>query len=76
MHMIGHPIVGDNKYEGDVNMPAENIDVKLHLHARRLIIPHPKTGTTIDVTAPLPDHMKRTWDTLGLDPDLFEGRED
>ena len=76
MHMIGHPIVGDNKYEGDQNMPAENIEVKLHLHARRLIIPHPKTGAKIDVTAPLPEHMKRTWEVLGFDADMFGSRED
>lgn len=71
MHMIGHPIVGDNKYEGDVNMPAENIDKKLHLHARRLIIPHPKTGVDIDVSAPLPEHMRATWDVLGFDAQKF-----
>ena len=76
MHMIGHPIVGDNKYEGDQNMPAENIEVKLHLHARRLIIPHPKTGAKIDVTAPRPEHMKPTWATLGFDADRFGSRED
>lgn len=72
MHMIGHPIVGDNKYDGDTNMPAENIDKKLHLHARRLIIPHPKTGAKIDITAPLPEHMKATWDVLGFDVKKFE----
>lgn len=72
MHMIGHPIVGDNKYEGDVNMPAENIDKKLHLHARRLIIPHPVSGEKIDVTAPLPAHMLQTWETLGFDVKQFE----
>ncbi len=72
MHMIGHPIVGDNKYEGDVAMPAENIDKKLHLHARRLIIPHPKTGVAIDVSAPLPDHMKATWEVMGFDAERFE----
>ncbi len=76
MHMIGHPIVGDNKYDGDKNMPAENMDVKLHLHARRLIIDHPKTGKKIDVTAPLPDHMRRTWATLGLDPEMFGSRDE
>ena len=76
MHMIGHPIVGDNKYEGDVNMPAENIDKKLHLHARRLIIPHPKSGGKIDVTAPLPEHMRRSWETLGLDPEMFGSRDE
>ncbi|WP_343062230.1 RluA family pseudouridine synthase [Hyphomicrobium methylovorum] len=72
MHLIGHPIVGDNKYEGDVNLPAENIENKLHLHARRLVIPHPKTGQTIDVTAPLPDHMMASWDLLGFDARRFE----
>ncbi|HVZ03680.1 RluA family pseudouridine synthase [Hyphomicrobium sp.] len=72
MHLIGHPIVGDNKYEGDVHMPAENIEKKLHLHARRLVIPHPKGGKTIDVTAPLPAHMAASWDLLGFDPGRFK----
>ncbi len=72
MHMIGHPIVGDNKYEGDVAMPAENIEKKLHLHARRLVIPHPKTGVAIDVTAPLPEHMRTTWELLGFDANQFD----
>ena len=76
MHMIGHPIVGDNKYEGDVNMPAENIEKKLHLHARRLIIPHPKTGAKVDVTAPLSSHMLMTWELLGFDADMFGAREE
>lgn len=71
MALIGHPIVGDNKYEGDRHMPAENMEQKLHLHARRLVILHPVTKDRIDVTAPLPDHMKKTWDLLGLDPDRF-----
>ena len=72
MALIGHPIVGDNKYEGDKLMPAENMDKALHLHARRLVIPHPVTKAKIDVSAPLPEHMKRTWSTLGLDPDRFD----
>ena len=73
MALIGHPIVGDNKYDGDKAMPAENMEVKLHLHARRLVIPHPRPGmATIDVTAPLPKHMADTWELLGLDPDRFE----
>lgn len=76
MHLIGHPIVGDNKYEGDVTMPAENMEKKLHLHARRLVIPHPITGEKIDVTAPLPPHMKATWELLGFDPDMFEGKDE
>ncbi len=76
MAMIGHPIVGDNKYEGDQNMPAENMDNKLHLHARRLIIPHPVIANArIDVTAPLPDHMRRTWELLGLDADRYDAAD-
>lgn len=67
MSIIGHPIVGDNKYEGGLELPAENMDAKLHLHARRLVIPHPVTKEKIDVSAPLPPHMMRTWELLGLD---------
>jgi 23S rRNA pseudouridine955/2504/2580 synthase len=72
MELIGHPIVGDNKYGGDENLPAEQIENKLHLHARRLVLPHPVTGEKIDVTAPLPEHMRKTWDLLGLDADRYE----
>jgi 23S rRNA pseudouridine955/2504/2580 synthase len=72
MALIGHPIVGDNKYGGDKALPAENMEPKLHLHARRLVLPHPFTGGKIDVTAPLPEHMARTWELLGLDAKRYE----
>jgi 23S rRNA pseudouridine955/2504/2580 synthase len=73
MALIGHPIVGDNKYEGDKVLADSGIDAKLHLHARRLVIPHPVAGEpAIDVTAPLPDHMRRTWEMLGLDAGRFD----
>ena len=73
MALIGHPIVGDNKYEGGLDLPAAEIEAKLHLHARRLVLPHPAGGCEIDITAPLPDHMRKTWSLLGLDPDRYEG---
>jgi 23S rRNA pseudouridine955/2504/2580 synthase len=73
MALIGHPIVGDNKYEGDTALADSGIDRKLHLHARRLVIPHPVEGAPkIDVTAPLPEHMLKTWDMLGLDAARFD----
>jgi 23S rRNA pseudouridine955/2504/2580 synthase len=73
MALIGHPMVGDNKYEDDRPPPGENLDQKLHLHARRLIIPHPVTGAPkIDVTAPLPAHMIKSWEILGLDANRFD----
>jgi 23S rRNA pseudouridine955/2504/2580 synthase len=71
MALIGNPIVGDNKYEGDKVLVDSGIEAKLHLHARRLVIPHP-AGGNIDVTAPLPDHMRKAWELLGLDAARFD----
>ena len=76
MALIGHPIVGDNKYEGDKDLPAENMESVLHLHARRLIIPHPRPGVAkIDVSAPLPAHMAKTFALLGLNPERFDAAD-
>src|SRR5262249_23779391 len=73
MALIGHPIVGDNKYEGQDVLAASGIEAKLHLHARRLVIAHPVKGEPrIDVTAPLPEHMRKAWKLLGLDADRFD----
>ncbi len=75
MAIIGNPIVGDQKYEGDQNLPVEDIEPKLHLHARRLILPRGK-GEPLDVSAPLPEHMRTTWELLGLDPERYDAKED
>jgi 23S rRNA pseudouridine955/2504/2580 synthase len=73
MALIGHPIVGDGKYQGDQVLADSGIEPKLHLHARRLVLPHPVAGeTSIDVTAPLPPHMRKTWELLGLDANRFD----
>ena len=51
---IGHPIVGDRKYFDIENWELPGgIQNRLHLLARRIILPHPKGGS-LDVTAPLP----------------------
>ncbi|MER2536448.1 MAG: RluA family pseudouridine synthase [Rhizobiaceae bacterium] len=65
---IGCPIIGDSKYfEADTNWEFPGgIQNRLHLHARRIVIPHPDGGT-IDVTAPMPPHMKQSWNLLGFD---------
>jgi 23S rRNA pseudouridine955/2504/2580 synthase len=77
MALIGHPIIGDNKYEGEHPALADSgIDMKLHLHARRLVIDHPAPGhAKIDVTAPLPEHMRKSWELLGLDAERFDARD-
>jgi 23S rRNA pseudouridine955/2504/2580 synthase len=73
MALIGHPILGDNKYEGQGVLANSGIEAKLHLHARRLVIVHPIKGEPkIDVTAPLPEHMRKAWQLLGLDADRFD----
>ncbi|MFY9628252.1 MAG: RluA family pseudouridine synthase [Methylocystis sp.] len=82
---IGHPIFGDPKYghrpEDEVRrrdplraMP-EGVERKLHLLARRLVLPHPKGGI-IDVTAPLPPHMRATWQFFGFDEKQYDPIED
>jgi 23S rRNA pseudouridine955/2504/2580 synthase len=64
---IGHPIVGDPKYFNKENWALPGgIQNRLHLLARRIVVPHPRGGI-IDVTAPLPPHMVQTWNLLGLD---------
>lgn len=76
---IGHPIAGDGKYggSGQENMGdgwgsqmGGMISKKLHLHARRLVFEHPVTGKPVDMVAPLPEHMKHSWDTFGWSEDL------
>jgi len=65
---IGHPIIGDAKYffaDQNWQMPG-GIQNKLHLHARRIIIPDP-SGGVIDITAPLPPHMQQSFNLLGFD---------
>ncbi len=65
---IGCPIIGDPKYfEADTNWDFPGgMQNRLHLHARRIRIPHPDKGI-IDVTAPMPPHMRQSWNLLGFD---------
>jgi 23S rRNA pseudouridine955/2504/2580 synthase len=77
MAELGHPIVGDGKYggSGQENLGdgwgaqlGGEISRKLHLHARSLSFEHPVTKARMSFVAPLPDHMARTWKTLGWQP--------
>jgi 23S rRNA pseudouridine955/2504/2580 synthase len=62
---IGHPIVGDGKYGGPDAFLSGSISRKMHLHARRIIIPHPD-GTPLDVEAELPEHFAASLAQLGF----------
>jgi 23S rRNA pseudouridine955/2504/2580 synthase len=62
---IGHPILGDPKYNTPASVEASG-RLKLQLHARRLIIPHP-TGGLIDVTAPPSPEMEEGFARFGFE---------
>ncbi len=79
---IGHPIIGDPKYKGDFayNDPRRTdpmraippeVERKLHLLARRLVLPNP-SGGMLDVTAPLPSHMKKTFALFGFEESQYD----
>jgi 23S rRNA pseudouridine955/2504/2580 synthase len=74
---IDHPIIGDPKYfeaEESWDFPG-GIQKKLHLHARRIVIPHPSGEGTLDVTAPLAPHMQQSWNLLGFETSLGDAME-
>jgi 23S rRNA pseudouridine955/2504/2580 synthase len=64
---IGCPILGDRKYGGEEALLSTIADSRrLHLHARRLVLPHPSGKGTLRVQAEPPAHFKRTLDAFGF----------
>ncbi|APZ51850.1 RluA family pseudouridine synthase [Salipiger abyssi] len=79
MAEIGHPIIGDGKYGGSGQENLGDgwgaqlggiISKKLHLHARSISFEHPVTRKPVTITAPLPEHMAHSWETLGWAEDI------
>ena len=66
-HMLamGHPILGDPKYATDLSRELSG-PLKLQLHARRLTLPHPSSGTLV-LEAPLSAEMKAGFARFGFD---------
>lgn len=64
---IGQAVIGDERYAD----PASNATWKkrglnrMFLHAARLSFPHPQTGATLAVEAPLPLDLARVLENLG-----------
>lgn len=63
MH-IGHPILGDGKYGGQVATAASR---QLHLHARAITFPDRLTGSPLTFMAPPPAHMEATLGAFKVD---------
>ena len=57
-------ILGDFKYKSRREVP-NGLAHGMHLHARALIIPR-EHGKPLSIIAPLPPHMKETFETLGF----------
>jgi len=57
---IGHPVVGDPVYSSKnrFNLPGQ------FLHAYQLTFKHPRTGRTLEFTAPLPEVMQKVLRSL------------
>lgn len=64
---LGTPILGDGKYGAADAHPATLPQAKkLHLHARAIALPLP-SGKRLTVTAPLPEHMRESWNFFGFE---------
>lgn len=68
---IGTPILGDAPY-GEDRAYAEGFARQLHLHARRLTLPHPRGGS-LSIEAELPPHIKAAFTRLGFHADATTG---
>ncbi len=63
MDAIGCAVLGDEFYGP---RRVRGAAARLMLHAHRLVIAHPVTGATIDVSSPMPREMKKLLNRLGL----------
>jgi 23S rRNA pseudouridine955/2504/2580 synthase len=69
---LGTPILGDAKYGAAAAHLAGVPGAKrVHLHARSISIPHP-LGGSLQVTAPLPRHMRQSWEFFGFPGDVAD----
>jgi len=72
MAQLGTPIIGDPRYFNIENWQgAPGLAEGLHLHARRIALPL-RNGKRLDISAPLPPHMRQSFDALGFDPDRYD----
>ena len=75
MNLMGTPIIGDPRYfDLEGYEPHEEFGEGLHLHARRLSLPL-QGGKRLDVSAPLPPHMLKTFDALGFDANRYDAQD-
>jgi 23S rRNA pseudouridine955/2504/2580 synthase len=77
MLAIGHPILGDPKYHTAASATLSG-ELKLQLHAHRIVLPHPGGGDLV-LEAPVSPELQAGLDRFGFEPheapeDPFGGR--
>jgi 23S rRNA pseudouridine955/2504/2580 synthase len=65
MLALGHPILGDPKY-GTLTSSDLSGPLKLQLHARRIVLPHPGGGDLV-LEAPISPEMRAGFDRFGFE---------
>jgi len=65
MLAVGHPIVGDPKYRTEASARLSG-ELKLQLHARRIVLPHPSGGDIV-LEAPLSPELRAGFDRFGFE---------
>jgi 23S rRNA pseudouridine955/2504/2580 synthase len=65
MLAVGHPILGDSKYFDARSLELSG-ELKLQLHARRIVLPHPGGGE-IALEAPLSPELRAGFDRFGFE---------
>ncbi len=71
---LGVPILDDPRYNRLDNYNwrrPKGLGEGLHLHARRLIVPL-NNGKRLDISAPLPPHMQKSFDLLGFNANKYD----
>ena len=73
MAALGTAILGDRKYVCHRPTPENFQDIKLCLHARRLVIPKGKGKGELALEAPPPKHMLRAFNAFGFSVSEYDG---
>ena len=68
---IGHPVVGDATYGGDLTPGVLLPPRRQFLHAAWLVFQHPTTGVRVDLRSPLPDDLRHALVTVSGMPELI-----
>ena len=60
--------------QGTGGLACELCTAEANVPNATVAVHHPRGGT-VDITAPLPPHMRETWSLFGFDPDKYDDGE-